>query len=291
MGYDLYFRRERQIDEAEWAGYFGARPHYQLNGRQAFYANEDTGVYFSFDLERGGQEQPEEEPPAASFSLNYYRPHVFALEAAPEVEVFVQQFNVSIKDPQDQGMGCGPFSREGFLHGWNAGNELTCRAILNSPQKPAIVPTRPMAELERFWQWNYARAALQEELGQEVFVPKIMWFLDGAQVLTAVAWADGIAMLIPAVDIILAVRQRLAPRKLLRRRGDLCLITPDQAEQVLAPLQEGQYPLACRLPTYRQTPQALERFIRSLSPGLGNLQAVPPEMILNAELVEKVCRP
>jgi hypothetical protein len=52
MSYDLDFSvREGspEISDEEFAAYFKGRRHYRLNDTQAWYENEDTGVYFSFD--------------------------------------------------------------------------------------------------------------------------------------------------------------------------------------------------------------------------------------------------
>ncbi len=116
MSYDLFLKSE-SLTADEFESYFNSRPHYTLNGDQAFYENEDTGVYFSFDY-------APDELGTVAFNLNYYRPHFFGLEAAPEVEAFVWAFNLTIDDPQIEGMSDGPFSVDGLLRGWNAGNRF-----------------------------------------------------------------------------------------------------------------------------------------------------------------------
>src|SRR5690349_4007908 len=104
MSYDLYFlRRPEQaaLSREEFSAYFANRPNYTVQGSQAWYANEDTGVYFSFgfgDGSDGVEDEPEEdlEPPpdeltstGLSFNINYFRPHFFGLEAEPELAAVV----------------------------------------------------------------------------------------------------------------------------------------------------------------------------------------------------------
>ena len=51
MSYDLHFANGddgRAMTEEGFATYFSSRPLYELNGSQAWYSNDDTGVYFSF---------------------------------------------------------------------------------------------------------------------------------------------------------------------------------------------------------------------------------------------------
>jgi hypothetical protein len=117
MSYDLYFTNPR-ISKEEFLTYFRGRPNYELSDLQAVYQNEDTGVYFIFDYEESGTDS------VASFNLNYYRPHVFGLEAADELSAFIDSFGFAIHDSQIEGMADGAFSKEGFLKGWNAGNEF-----------------------------------------------------------------------------------------------------------------------------------------------------------------------
>ena len=47
-------------------------------------------------------------------NLNYYRPHIFGMEAEPEVSGFVATFEPIIMDPQIGGMADGEYSRDGF---------------------------------------------------------------------------------------------------------------------------------------------------------------------------------
>ena len=100
MSHDLFFltRRPQPVSLDAFQSYFASRPHYTLQGNdasQALYENDDTGVYFSFDYSADGSGVDEAVDPdlgslgwsgtGMSFNLNYWRPHIFGLEAEPEV--------------------------------------------------------------------------------------------------------------------------------------------------------------------------------------------------------------
>lgn len=157
MSYDLFLNpSSRPLSGEQFASYFGERAHYTVGNDQAFYENADTGVYFFFDHNDDG-------PGSVTFNLNYFRPHYFGLEAAPEVAAFITAFDLSIEDPQSDGMGDGPFSIKGFLQGWNAGNRFGYRAVLSQgdQNENRVYPT---ADLERIWRWNFNRSSLQDEV-------------------------------------------------------------------------------------------------------------------------------
>ena len=85
MSYDLFFRPRHGILEAQqFAAYFARRKHYELNGKQAWYENEDTGVGFSFDLE-DPLDESDDDPFPIAMNINFFRPSYFILEAEPEV--------------------------------------------------------------------------------------------------------------------------------------------------------------------------------------------------------------
>jgi hypothetical protein len=83
MSYDLFFLTpSMESSSAEFNRYFAQRPNFSMKDRQAWYQNDDTGVYFSFEHVEHGDE------PAGywvQFNINYARPRFFALEALPEV--------------------------------------------------------------------------------------------------------------------------------------------------------------------------------------------------------------
>lgn len=115
--------------------------------------------------------------------MNVFRPHYFALEAEPVVRRLVDRFGLRVSDPQSEGMGKGPYSSEGFLRGWNAGNRFAARAFSQLQATEEVVPlhhTLPTAVNRAVWGWTYLRDELAHDLADEeidVYLPPV-WFCD-----------------------------------------------------------------------------------------------------------------
>lgn len=296
MSYDLFFRSAPDapcITPEAFREHFRARKHYTVQDSQAWYANEDTGVYFSFDLpserEAPDPDDPDAEefvPEDASFNLNYYRPHVFGLEAEPEVAAFVSRFQPFIDDPQSHGMGEGPYSSEGFLKGWRHGNQFAHSAVLASGPLDAPPLTLPAATIERFWRWNLNRAALQERIGEAIFVPRVMFFASSGAPISFVVWTDGMAAFLPVVDSVMVVRAALGPRRFLRRRQDLALVPWSAVHAATVGYPEGGTDLVYRILEYPQCPAVIARWIGSLSPTKDMPKGIGLDQILDRETLD-----
>jgi hypothetical protein len=255
---------------------------------QAFYENEDTGVYFSFDHNSQPPEDDDGVDHSASFNINYFRPHYFALEAEPEIAEFIRHFGFSILDYQNDGMEKGPYSKEGFLNGWNHGNEFGYHAVLrqNPPSSPPH--SLPTTELESIWQWNYVKGARQEQSTEEIFIPNIFFILvDGALGSTCV-WPDAISTLIPSVDFLYVPRKELAPKKRFQEpEEDFCLVSRAAYRTALQSYATNEFGRAAfKLPT-PDTPQAIKHYVRNLEPFEGNITRLGYDSVLNSELVKK----
>ena len=285
MSYDLFFT-EPKITLQQFEDYFADRDNYKVEKTQAWYANEDTGVYFSFDYEDEPDEDPEAPSFIVSFNLNYYRPHVFALEAEPEIQAFVNQFGFKIHDPQAEGMGDGPYSTEGFIRGWNQGNEFGYSSIMTQAV-PDAIHTRPKEELEAIWTWNFARKNIQNTFGENVFVPKIMYMKINDKIQSFAIWPDAIPTLIPQVDVLVIPRQELAPRRLFRKKGDMCIVPSDIALPILKSFKSDEYPMPAYLLSYASPPTDVSAFVKSLKPYVKKIEGVAMDQVLNRELIEK----
>lgn len=289
MSYDLFFTLPADIAQDDVEEYFRQRKHYRGDGG-ATYENPDTGVYFSFAVDEGEVrvEQSTAQQQRIAFNLNYFRPHIFGLEAEPEVSAFVERFNPVIEDPQVQGMANGPYSSEAFLRGWNYGNEVAYGSIIESHGKSNTFLTMPEAAIEGAWRWNRAVPKMQAAHGESVFVPKIMMLNVGGQAKSSVVWGDGIPTLLPEVDIVFVYRQQLAPKPLFgQRTKDHCLVTHSQLDGVLEPLSEKGYPLPVRTPAYVETPPVVSKFVRKLPKYTGPLERVTMDRVFSRELFAK----
>lgn len=221
--------------------WFAGRPNYDVQGNEIGYLNRDTGVYFSArlfdapadaDVEEGGPGAP-----FVAFNMNYARPHVFALEAEPEIGAFVEAFSCSVQDPQGA-MGEGRWSPELFIAGWDAGNRFGYQ-VMTERGMEAGVRAAP-GRIETAWRWNVARAAVQAAYnagGRDVFTPMLMWTVakSGGAVRTAATWTRGVATMIPAVaEAVILVRPG-KPSLMSRITGNTGKLRADVA---LVPLAE-----------------------------------------------------
>ncbi len=222
MSYDLTLFPREPFGPAEFWTVFRDRPFYELQANDTFarYEHPDTGTYFSFEYrgpDSGGEPVTEddagdadEDPGAARpriwFNMNFFRAHVFGLEAVREVADIVAMLDCEIEDPQRDGMG-KRWDADGFLSGWNAGNAFGYQALVSLYQRddadgasavdwndPDDLARRliksdclmaPGADIEAAWQWNYRRAEIQNRLGDDIFVPRIIWAAAGPDVTDA----------------------------------------------------------------------------------------------------------
>jgi hypothetical protein len=272
MSYDLMFSAGpgKKLDKKSFAAYFRDRRNYQAGKGQAIYQNEDTGVYFIFD---------EPDQGVVAFNLNYFRPHTFGLEAAPELEQFAQAFDALVADPQGEAEEEGPFSREAFLRGWNAGNQFGYRAMLKERTEP--VRTWPSQKIHLAWEWNYSRPEEQARMGENIFVPGIFALEANGEVLSVAIWPPDCAILLPSVDAVLVpLTQSGKPGE------DLAVVRWDEVLPVVQPYQEENSSLARYRLVFEQWPAEIAGFLQRERAPMEGTNGVPFDELLDQELVE-----
>jgi hypothetical protein len=294
MSYDLMFKWRRikdRLPPRTFAEYFRSRPLYEVSESQAWYSNETTGVYFCFDIseEEGKTFEIPDQPDLApiAFNINYFRPHFFGLEAEPELTAFVRAFDFLVSDPQNQGMGDGEYSPEGFLRGWNAGNEFGYRVII-SEQDPSEIRSLPTHYLESIWRWNYTRDTQQKELGDQVYVPRIFFFDYRGSLCTGIAWGDAIPILLPHVDLLLVPRIDLAPRKIFKKVEDFVLFEWAELEDFVNSYPYVDSTLPANVLDYDRPPDDLVQLVVSRNPPPVKPEGVAPDQVLNQEIINKI---
>lgn len=224
MSFDLLLRPQTPIDFADFLAIFADRPNYipEEADRQVFYENRDTGVNFVIDWLG-----PDDERGAGlNFSLNYFRPKVFALEAAPELFKLIADLDCAVSiDGQDR--PGETYDETTFLAQWGDGNAMAHRSIaeLLRSEHPGVAPEglmrtlseengvllAPGAEIETVWRWNVNREDASEELDLDdaaYFLPTLLWLVEhdsGARSVIAV-WPPELPIMLP-----LAAEKILAP--------------------------------------------------------------------------------
>ena len=284
MSYDLFLtpKPKSRLPRASLHAFFRNRPNYRLHNNQALYENEDTGVNFSFDLPRGDlggfsllRLLRISRPESIAFNLNYFRPHTFGLEAELELTALIKKFNLNIHDPQHEGMADGPYSPEGFLRGWNAGNRFGCHATLKSAPHP--VRTLPATKIEEIWNWNFARKERQKEIGSNIFVPVIM-LMDSAGVIETVAvWTQAIPILLPPVDSVLLM---IDPQNATLAKVPFSELLP-----LIARFQATYEEAPCYHLDYTKAPPEIHNFFYAKRPAPEDLERLSPGEVLDEELI------
>jgi hypothetical protein len=286
VSYDLYLKpRQGEIEAQKVYDYFAARPHFEVNPPQAIYRNEDTGVYFVVELQGAEAGDEAEDGYPLAVNVNYFRPSFFGLEVEPEIGRFVAAFDLVAMDPQHGGMGEGEYVPELFLAGWNAGNEFGYSAILkDNPEARGMALAK--AELLRSWRWNLEREALQAVLGEDIFVPRIMYLMVDGVPATAMVWPDGIPVAVVPVDFIVVPRRELAPRRFFLRKEDNVVITWQQAQPVLQKHGKARADGTLVL-DYGNPPEDVQEFVRSLREVRRDISGISADRLLDRELVER----
>jgi hypothetical protein len=289
VSYDLFFKpRSGEVQAESFADYFNQRPYYKLTPPQAWYENEDTGVYFVFEHQSEAEDDENPFFPLA-LNINYYRPSFFGLEAEPEVSAFVKAFDLTVSDPQNDGMGEGEYDRDLFLRGWGRGNEFAYSAILREPANRKDVVCLPTAKLLKTWAWNRDRDQLQKQLGESTFVPRALFVLLSGKPATAAVWPDGIPIAVPEVDYFLVPRKELAPRRFLKRVEDRTLLSWADAKPVFEK-HRSTGPRGTLVLNYYTPPADIERFVQSLPIDDREIQGLAADKVLNQEVVERSIR-
>jgi hypothetical protein len=283
MSYDLFLKPSNgEFTKKQFDSYFNGRDKYTLEGSQAWYQNEITGVYFVFEYQE--KEEVEEEYFPITFNMNYFRPTFFVNEAEPEVQEVIAKFGLVVDDPQTNGMGSGEFDAKKFRSGWLHGNEFGYQSILKDHPEVFSLPTK---KLEDIWSWNINKDLLQEQVTDDVFVPSIMLLKYEGEVVTACVWPDAIPSIIPPVDILLIGRKELVPRKLFKKVEDMVVSAWEVVEPLLdkhkTKMQGGAYYLF-----YRDVPNEIKAYIQRLkSFDISSLERLSVDQVLNTELVQK----
>jgi hypothetical protein len=287
MSCDLYFKSGKAGPPpfGAFAAHFRLRRNCKVLPQQAIYQNEDTGVYFMFEL---GKLQNEERPDLLpiKFNLNFFRPHIFGLEAELEVRALVQRFDLLVIDPQFGGMGEGEYFTDGFLAGWNKGNEIGYQAAVEQHADEAM-PTLSTARIEECWRWNFARHELQRKLGDDIFVPRFMFLRRAEKIVTAVAWTDAIPIAIPEADLVFVPWETLRWIKDPVPDRNMVVAEWNQINPILTPFPVERGALPYHRLRYSQPPPAVVSALRALPVSAEKPVAISVDNIFNAELLAR----
>ncbi|MBK8207632.1 MAG: hypothetical protein IPK87_12725 [Planctomycetes bacterium] len=291
MSYDLYFQiLATKPATEELAAHFSGRPNYSVQGTEAYYANEDTGVYFVFDWTPSDTEAFEDDPDSiqydVSFNMNYCRPSFFGMEAAPELGAFLDRFPSRVNDPQVDGMREGSsFSDEGFKQGWDAGNLFGVKALTRQGRAGQDATCLTRERLHSIWRWNFNRKQIQQAVGEGIFVPIIMPMQHVGGIHTIAVWGDLIPIVLPQVDLVLAPLSK--HKGLLDRKGAVRVVPFQILQPFLASYVGSEEPVRHWHIEYAVPPKALLKCIRSCQKAPREMEIISWDMVIDRELLKR----
>ncbi|MFA0962749.1 hypothetical protein AB9P05_13185 [Roseivirga sp. BDSF3-8] len=218
MSYDLYFfkKPDNPVSGEEIKAYLDGvvDPNLPQPEEDSWdYLNEDTGAYCRFTYyedEDSNDEEAEEdegfegfEDTSLSISLNFLRPDFFAFECFPLVEKLCSALNLYVSDPQRDGTP-RPYDN-GIVESWLTSN----RKVAEAGFEEYGLYYMDKQTSDDIWQYNFNRNKLQEEMGEEVFVPRIMFVNkhDTKTIELLTVWPSNIPYLLPKTDLVLIRRE------------------------------------------------------------------------------------
>ncbi len=207
MSYDLYFfkSKENQITTNEIENFLSFNLVPEENN-QWFFHNTDTEVYYTFEKtenEDNSESFKNFENLNISFNLNFLRPSFFGIEAFEFVEKLIRDLDLYVFNPQSENEEPYKPTKTELIENWNKTN-LTASAGHFHEQTSYL-------EIEKsnsIWNYNFNRNLIQQNLGDDYFVPKMFFFKtkENNEVITVSSWTEHIPNVIPFADYFLLTK-------------------------------------------------------------------------------------
>lgn len=216
MSFDLYFykRKSSPVSNEKIVDYLSQNLGSLEPGFAEWnFENEDTGVYYQFSNHASDDNSDHEieepvfedfEPIDFSFNINFNRPNFFGLEGFRFVEQFCIDLDLAVLDPQGEENVFKPTFNQ-LYESWKSGNDWATGIHLKDMDFVYLDEDSS----NQLWEYNYQRAHLQEELGEDIFVPQIMYFREkeSRKFFTMAIWPEHIPIILPPVDYLLLFRK------------------------------------------------------------------------------------
>ncbi len=309
MSFDLYFCAPpgAQIDIARLRQHVKGLEHVTESRSndgsliQFEYSNPATGVYCLFDLPTAVDIEQEEAlviPDAyvnlgLSVSINFLRPHFFALESMPIVLGVADSLGLSLYDPQEDRVYAPETPSEILIRSWMKHNEWATQAMAKDDE-PILKPYLPREQSLYWWRYARAREMYQKSLGEDLFVPSILLMVDADErVKLTVVWSAEVRrrwvlpkrvplpQVFPLCDHLMLVWGKPEPEGLKK-----AVVPYSVAIVALASLLEdidGPVEGLKVLRPHRQS-EASEIFDRLPKDQLGTLKQIPPDGFVDFSL-------
>lgn len=119
-----------------------------------------------------------------------------------------------------------------------------------------------------------------------MFVPKIMFCTDQNRIKSFIIWGDAIPLVLPKVDILVLIKDKLAPFRIFSKKPVVSIVDYNKAKE-LFPNEEvnSEQGLSYIMLRYNNPPKNIIDFFVNQKPG--KIQGIAVDQILDAELVVK----
>ena len=243
MSFDLYFCRQDKSAPSipELKEYFSSLPCFRVNdieagGVEFWYENEVTGVHCSFSYSPSDAAELQGcGSSGLTFNLNFNRPSFFAYETMPLVEDFCTHFNLSVENPQDEGVENSDAT--GLIANWRRHNTWAVGAVKDlAKEKDIALRYLPETSATAWWQYMRVQQALDDTITEDIFVPSPVIVMNPAnELFTMLPWPNGIAQFFPRSDYVYLRREK---KSFFRTKEETGLVSYDSVIATIGHLLE-----------------------------------------------------
>lgn len=216
-------------------------------GDELLYENRATGVYFQFGNSYVDDEDNEDLPVKADglfFNLNLARPSPFVMEAAQFLESIHETIPLRVWDPQLDEEHVVPFDTDVFVANWMLVNHDSWKAVSQFDESFDDRPLLDSDSLQLFWNWNFFREELDEEIDEDVYVPPFYLGVVEEAGIVAAFWPDKLPVCLPVCEYILLNRSEELLSEVAQQEGheiELTVVPASDLQHILSKFEQREF--------------------------------------------------
>lgn len=169
------------------------------------YTNPYTGTHFYLNI-------LEESRPIIEFSMPYFKPHFFALEAGLFLENLTKHCAFNITNSQKEESSDDTFNKEVFINNYAVKNQavaqhIWAQASTEEKQKIFLYPREKQNEI---WEWNFQCESKQESSDANVHYPTInpFYYENKMHTFFILPKQKNVPFAIPPADLVLITKEQ-----------------------------------------------------------------------------------
>jgi hypothetical protein len=214
-----------------------------------FYENDQTGVYFQISNVSKEDAEDEQGTPMLKqdgicIDLNLSRPTPFALETAEFIDALHEEIPLVVWDSQLTDEKVPPYDREVFLANWMIVNHTSYRAIGGMDPNFKDRPVLSSDAILDHWNWNYFRPELNDEITEDVYVPRFYLAKTDEGVISVPMWPNKLPVCLPETEWILLNRGETLLSEAAKKEGEeieLTLVRRSEIQHILDPYKLREF--------------------------------------------------